>query len=151
MSLWVYESMSLWVYDSLSLWVHGSTGPRVHQSTSPRVHESTSPRVHESTSPRVYESKSPRVQESTSLWVHEVTSIKIGFLVQSYLYKRSVNETKINMWRTNYCREASVIRTLIKTCLFFEFICGKQDHATLCHAQRSFCGSNDNYDIITEN
>ena len=158
MSLWVYESMSLWVSESLSLWVSESMGPRVHESTSPRVHESTSPRVYESkslrvqesTSPRVYESTSPRVQESTSLWVHEVTSIKIGFLVQSYLYKRSVNETKINMWRTNYCREASVIRTLIKTRLFFEFFCGKQDHATLCHAQRSFCGSNDNYDIITE-
>ena len=90
--------MSLWVYESMSLWVHGSTGPWVHESTSPRVHEF----------------KSLLVQESTSLWVHEVTSIKIGFFVQRYLYKRSVIETKINMWRTNYCREASVIRTLIK-------------------------------------
>ena len=100
MSLWVYESMSLWVSESMSLWVHGSTGPRVHGSTSPRVHESTGPRV--------YKSKSPLV------WVQEVTSIKIGFFVQRYFYKRSVIETKINMWRTNYCREASVIRTLIK-------------------------------------
>ena len=92
--------MSLWVYESLS--------PRVHGSTSPRVHESTGPRVHGSTGPRVYKSKSPLV------WVHEVTSIKIGFFEQRYHYKRSVIETKINMWRTNYCREASVIRTLIK-------------------------------------
>ena len=127
--LWVYESMSLWVSESTDPRVHGSTSPRVHESTGPRVHgsrvhgstsprfhESTSPRVHESTSPRVHESTGPRVYKSKSplVWVHEVTSIKIGFFVQRYFYKRSVIETKINMWRTNYCREASVIRTLIK-------------------------------------